>query len=42
MTYIILVCILLVGILFSFFVDAIIDKKITKQHQADYDNTTTE
>ena len=36
MTYLILASLLLVSIVFSFFIDAIVDKKITKQHEVDY------
>ena len=41
MTYIILASFLIISIAFSFFIDAIVDKKITKQHENDYEKNSS-
>ncbi len=41
MTYIILASLLFISIVFSFFIDAIVDKKITKQHENDYEKNSS-
>ena len=41
MTYIILASFLFISIACSFFIDAIVDKKITEQHEDDYEKNNS-